>query len=187
MKKTTRRYDLYAVALFVAACILAVKWPSVVEHIRRDQEQARLDELNLVVGNSTFQHGYITGLSFSERDGGKISDEDLAKLVEFDKLESLDLQRCPVSNDGLSQLRRLSSLQNLSLEATQVDDAGMRHLVAIGDLRWLNLQSTKVSDSGLEELKSIESLQFLVLFRTRVTDDGVEKLRQALPHCKTVH
>lgn len=187
MAQGNERYVWCAVALFILACILALKWPSIAETIRRGQEQAHLEKLDLNVGRVTYRNGYITGLSFSKMDGGKITDKDLAKLVEFEKLEDIDLRGNPITSDGLSHLSNLESLQSLNLERTRIDDAGMRHLVALGDLRWLNLQSTMLSDSGLEELKHIATLQFIVLVETDVTDEGIEKLQLVLPDCRIAH
>ena len=184
--QTKRRYGCYFFALFIVLCLLVPWIPTAVSLVQESRSQAYLNTLELDVGKATFRYGQIVGLSFSDFDGGELDDDGLAKLSGFDKLEFLDLRRCPITDGALSQLRALPTLRNLSLEGTQVGDAGMRHLVPLHDLRFLNLQLTNVSDSGLEQLRNLENLRSLALFGTQVTDEGVNELQEALPNCKII-
>lgn len=62
--------------------------------------------------------------------GGRISDDDLAVLARFTRLETLSLVSTPLTDGCLRHLRVLRSLDTLDLRFTQIAPAGIESLRA---------------------------------------------------------
>jgi len=99
---------------------------------------------------------------------------------------SISLFGTPATDEDLASLTNFPKLQSLFLTSTKVTDAGLAHLKACPALQTLDLSRTVISDDGLEHLKELRLLQMLILRRTRVTNAGIEELRKALPECRIV-
>lgn len=96
--------------------------------------------------------------------GRLVSDESMAHLTGFTKLEKLDLSRTSVSDAGLAKLRSLTNLRELRLWESKLTGEGLSHL-----------QSTSLDTlyvSG-ERLKNIELLSMPQL-RSVYLGDGLE-------------
>jgi hypothetical protein len=134
--------------------------------------------------------GSVTYLTAAELRGrvaiilpGTVSDDELEKMTELDRLEPvwLQLPKAPVTNRGVASLKRLKELRGLSLLGTRVDDDGMQHLLELKNLHTLNLDGCAVTDRALAVLGQIPQLRGLSVIGTKVTPDGVNKLRKARP------
>ena len=60
-----------------------------------------------------------------------------------------------MTDDGLAQLAKFSRLQTLILDGTQVTDAGLTHLRELTTLWRLDVKGTQVTYAGAAELRSI--------------------------------
>jgi internalin A len=115
---------------------------------------------------------------------GQPTDEDLAQLGHFPRLQELIFRGPFVTEEGLSHLQGLSRLKELAVENLGMTDAGMAFLSGLHDLEGLSLYECRVSDVGLVHLEHLENLTALRLVRTQVTAEGVNRLSQALPNLK---
>ena len=106
------------------------------------------------------REGHVTAVRLS---GTKVTDQELANLRHFHRLQMLRLRRTKVTDDGLAHLRDLRQLISLDLDET-----------------W-------ITDAGLEHLRGIYSLEVLDLSETEATPQGVERLREALPGCRITY
>jgi Protein kinase domain/Leucine Rich repeat len=105
--------------------------------------------------------------------GTKATDADLPRVIAFEQLRSLDLDRTLVTDTGLEFLARRTQLTSLVLTRTHVTDAGMKSVAEFKNLRWLNLQGTPIGDAGMQALVGLIELRALTLTSTRVTDVGM--------------
>ncbi|HVC97535.1 MAG TPA: hypothetical protein VND64_27885 [Pirellulales bacterium] len=112
------------------------------------------------------------------------TDEHLASLRAFPRLESLRLSETAVSDAGLAQLTALPTMKQLDLSFTHISDTGLAHVTGLTGLEELNLMYCQVTDRGLAHLKSLAELKKLSLKGTLVTDEGVAELTHDLPNCK---
>jgi hypothetical protein len=117
----------------------------------RDEEDARRPVVSIDLDE------FLVDDSGREYRKGRASDDLLARLVWFDRL------------------------RELSLERTLVTDAGLAHLAGLKSLRRLNLRGSPITDAGLLHLARLPGLQEIDLRETRVTAAEVAALRQALP------
>jgi hypothetical protein len=82
------------------------------------------------------------------------TDNDLARLIHFDRLRELSLADADVTDTGLAHLSGLKSLKQLNLRGTRVTDAGMVHIEGLRDLDRLDLRETRVTPSGVAALRA---------------------------------
>ncbi len=124
---------------------------------------------------------------------GNISDEKLAIVGQFPRLEELDfvatrptieghghrlpLSRTSVSDAGLAHVDGLTRLKELDISCTLITDGGLLHLIGMTRLQDLDLSGTDVSDAGLVHLARMTSLQHLDLHETKVTNAGLVHLK----------
>lgn len=115
----------------------------------------------------------------------KVTDDDIAHVAGFKRLERLDLRGCTqVTDAGLVHLAGCTKLEWLFLTNTQVTDHGLAHLACLTNLDNLYLNGTPVTDAGLVRLAGLKNLRYLCLTRTKIklTDQGVSELEKALPN-----
>jgi hypothetical protein len=122
----------------------------------RDEQDARRPVVSIDLDT------YLVDDSGREHRKGRASDDLLARLVWFDRL------------------------RELSLERTEVTDAGLSHLTGVKPLHRLSLRGSPITDVGLLHLARMPRLQEIDLRETRVTAAGIAALRRALPDAKIV-
>lgn len=115
-----------------------------------------------------------------------VTDEGLARLAEFPRLEILDLARDAITDAGLEHLGKLARLRALGLAGTRITDAGLAGLAGLSSLTALHLAHTGISDAGLTHLHALKQLRKVNLSDTQVTDQGIAALRAALPGIEVV-
>ncbi len=118
-----------------------------------------------------------------ERD---FSDADMAALSALLLVDTLYLDRTPITDAGLAHVADLSHLETLSLYETEITDSGVAHLKRLTKLRRLFLGRTQIGGSQLGVLQAMTKLQILDIRETRVTDAGVAELQQALPGLRII-
>lgn len=114
------------------------------------------------------------------------SDDQLAKLDEAPRLDTLDLASTSITDRGLQALSRAPNLRTLALSRTDVTDAGLAAVSKLPELRILLLYRTKVTEAGIEHLKKLSKLKTLELKHTGIGKEGAELLQEALPKCKVI-
>ncbi len=128
-----------------------------------------------------------------ERDGGRITTPDdgshagwgicmtdvkflaesVASLMKLRNLQSLSLDRAPVTDADVVHLKGLTDLEHLDLSHTLVTDHGLVHLQALAQLRTLRVNQTDITDAGLECLQAFASLEELSLAESKVSDEAL--------------
>lgn len=94
-----------------------------------------------------------------------VTDEQLALLSRFHKLQMLDLSGTDITDSGLTHLSGLRHLDDLNLCDTDVSDAGLFHLSALDELSVLNLRGTNVRGAGLSHIEDLPELRQVALPR----------------------
>lgn len=107
----------------------------------------------------------------------KVTDADLAQLVNFKHLHTLNLYGTAVTDEGLKSLAAMPNLQTLYLSSTRITDAGLQQLQGLTKIGELGLNRTAVTDQGLAYLRGMTGLHSLSLAGTSVTDQGVSQLK----------
>lgn len=106
-----------------------------------------------------------------------ICDVDLVAVGSLSKLESLGLQRTPITNMGLFHIRGLKSLKKLSLggHGSQIGDEGMKWLAGLTDLEQLEIDGTSITDASLVHLRELKKLKSISMRGVRV-DEGLRNI-----------
>jgi hypothetical protein len=104
------------------------------------------------------EYGVVTELSFSRwRSPGQVvsvTDEDIARICELDRLKQL------------------------SLSFTDVGDGQLGKLTGLPELEWLQVDCTNVSKKGLMDLGSFPRLKVLTVSSDQIDPDTEECLRE---------
>ncbi|MCH8045246.1 MAG: TIGR03067 domain-containing protein [Planctomycetes bacterium] len=118
------------------------------------------------------KHGHVTDVDIPKT----CDDTDLASLVDFVKLQAVEIDRVRIKKVGLLHLGKLSGLKILRVSSSQITDKDVVHLAHLKNLESLNLISTRISDAGLMHLKKLTKLKELALGFTKITEAGLVHL-----------
>jgi hypothetical protein len=110
---------------------------------------------------------------------GNVSDNGLESLPCLPRLRSLDIYGVRMTNEAMAVMEKFPRLEVVDLGNTGISDEGVAHLNVCPELRVVSLQKTLVTDAALEVLASLKNLQQLDLQDTGITDDGLISLRTA--------
>lgn len=113
------------------------------------------------------------------------TDDDMALLRHFPKLEKVRVIGTEVHDAGLKHLKDVPELKELYLYREQFTDAGMAHLKDVKKLRKLTLIRAKLSEKGLEQLAAVKSLEELEMPGFGLTPAHLEQLKK-LPNLQTL-
>lgn len=106
----------------------------------------------------------------------QVTDAGIAHIAGLTNLDTVVLSGSGVTDAGLAHLKRLRKLEHLYFANTKITDAGLVHLVGLTSLKTLDLTGTDVSDRGLARLKTLTKLEVLVVDETRITNAGMKHL-----------
>ena len=104
------------------------------------------------------------------------TDADLDRVVQLERLASLNLNGSSITDEGLRQLKNLGDLEVLDLRNTPITDDGLEHLQAFPKLEHLNLSGTQITGAGLAHLGSLTHLRVLMLSENRIDDEALSQL-----------
>jgi hypothetical protein len=105
------------------------------------------------------------------------NDDDIDGLGEFNTLQTIVLERAPISGRGFASLQSLP-VTAIGLTDTVVDDIGLAEIVRISQLEKLYLGHTLVTDQGIKLLTSLTRLRELYLTGTSIGNASVAYLQQ---------
>jgi Leucine-rich repeat (LRR) protein len=106
-----------------------------------------------------------------------ITDVDLARIGQLERLQKLDLSHTLITDVGLEHLKPLRNVTDLNLYyAEYFTDSGIAHLTNWRKLQRLNLHGTKVTSKVFDHLTRLTSLKSLDIGFTQIDDDGFENL-----------
>ena len=102
----------------------------------------------------------------------QVSDNTLAFLKSFPRLQKLSMVNSKITDKGLVHLKGLTHLRELNLGGCRkITDEGIAHLAGLTRLQMLELGYTGITNSGVAHLKGMKDLRKLSLSTTKV-DDG---------------
>src|SRR5437879_1937348 len=102
-----------------------------------------------------------------------VTDEGLAHLKGWKKLERLNVRGVKITDTGLEHVASLSSLEWLDAGFARITSNGLDFLSALPKLKGLAIGGNKISDSGLRVLKQLPALISLDLSGSQRTDSGL--------------
>ena len=105
----------------------------------------------------------------------------LPLLGELPKLTQVGFAETKITDNALAQIAQFKRIDFVGLRDTAITDAGLAHLSRLTGITGLNLSGTKVTDAGLVHLKGMSRLTKLNVSRTAVTDKGVAEAKRFLP------
>jgi hypothetical protein len=85
------------------------------------------------------------------------------------------------SDDDLALVSKFPRVQELYLHGELFSDVGLKHLSSLHELRVVHLGDSRVSDESVRGLKGLAKLEVVELWQTNVTDKGLIHLA-GLPH-----
>jgi len=131
----------------------------------------------------TAPDGSIRALSFRR---GWVSDADLDRIAQLDKLERLDLSETRVTDLGMLKLKDLKNVRELNLfYAELVTDEGLAAMRSWPKIERINARGTKVTDNTLALLAGKTTLTALDIGFAEVTDSGLQHL-STLPNLRSL-
>ncbi|MBM3813741.1 MAG: hypothetical protein FJW20_19110 [Acidimicrobiia bacterium] len=102
-----------------------------------------------------------------------ITDEGLAVLKDWPKIERLNLRGTKVTDNTLSLLAGKDSIVALDIGFAEVTDSGLQHLTRLKNLRELAFGGNKMTDVGMQVLRSLPNLTDLDIAGRQRTDSGL--------------
>ncbi len=114
-----------------------------------------------------------------------VTDEDLELLLSLKKqLIWLKMGFTDLSDEKMAKIVQFPNLTRLSLEHTPVTDKGIQQLRSTGKLQYLNVVGTGVTAKGLLELKDLKELRSIYVYQTKIGKADWQTLKNALPGAK---
>lgn len=110
--------------------------------------------------------------------GPTVTDNDLAQLLLFPEIYSVNVA-CPLVGDaGLAHLAKLPNLISLAVNWTQVTDTGLLPLLKRKNLQVLHVGRTRLSAESLKTIGRLTELTELELESLPVTDASLAELEK---------
>jgi Leucine-rich repeat (LRR) protein len=156
-------------------------------HLLRLLNLSCLEELKLgscPVGDAALahlaDHNVVPNLRVLDLSDTDITDQSMAKIAMFTKLERLSLFCCSISNRGLRHIGALVQLEALDLDSRDVTDDGLIYLKDLKKLKSLDLFSGRFTDAGCYYISNMTSLESLELCGGAISDMGCCRLASRL-------
>ncbi|HNY80716.1 MAG: hypothetical protein RBS72_09305 [Sedimentisphaerales bacterium] len=127
----------------------------------------------------------------TRRDGGVISDADVACLAGLTQLTWLQIGNPAIrppslTDQGLASLAGLTQMDRLTIGGPELTDNGLGHLRGMKKLDMLNIYGGRFTGEGLEHLEDLDALAYLTLIGEHsFSQDDIRHLFEALPHLYT--
>ena len=102
-----------------------------------------------------------------------ITDSGLSNLVEWSRLERLDLHGTKITSKALEHIGRLTSLKSLDVSFTAIDDDGFENLATLTKLEKLAIGGDRLTGTCLGSLKLLPSLVDLDVGGMQWVDSGL--------------
>jgi hypothetical protein len=102
-----------------------------------------------------------------------ITDEGLACMRNWQKIERINLRGTKVTDNTLAILAGKKSIRSLDIGFAEVTDSGLQHLATLTGLRELAFGGNKLTEVGLQVLRGMPQLEVLDLSGKQRTDSGL--------------
>ncbi|MBS0203825.1 MAG: hypothetical protein JSS49_13050 [Planctomycetes bacterium] len=110
-----------------------------------------------------------------------IDDASFAELGTLVDLEELDLSGTRITDEGLATLQKFPRLQKLELIRhfdPQLTDACLRSILGLNELRYVSL-SGAITQEGLKKFVRLPKLKSLSIWNTDISRDGLMELENS--------
>lgn len=102
-----------------------------------------------------------------------VTDQGLAAVREWKKLERLNVHGAKVSDTTLEHISGITTLESLDMGSTMLTNIGLERLTTLPNLKQLTMGGTELGDAGLQALRQIPTLTYLDLSGRQGTDKNV--------------
>lgn len=173
-RKTISMRQLAGFTLFISFMLAASQ--QILRFDKMSNYQHEIDaaqELERAGVQVTWDNWSVSGLAI--RNAG-IRDEQLTRINEFPRLQSVSLEGNPVTDGTLASISNVHELHGVYLTDTNIGDGGLAHLANAVNLEQLWLRGTKITDDGLTNLRELKSLGYVDLSNTGISDAGLKRL-----------
>ena len=102
-----------------------------------------------------------------------VTDEGLATMRDWQKIERINARGTKVTDNTLSILAGKKSIAALDIGFAEVTDSGLQHLASLSGLRELAFGGNKLTEVGLQVLRTLPQLRVLDLSGKQRTDSGL--------------
>jgi len=102
-----------------------------------------------------------------------VTDEGVAAIKNWKKLNRLVLHGTKVSDTSLDHIAGISTLETLDLGSVMLTDVGLERLAVLPNLKALSIGGNELGDAGLQALRQMPGLTFLDLSGRQGTDSNV--------------
>lgn len=107
------------------------------------------------------------------RDAPDLTDADLQRLQDLQKLEMIQFENVSITGEGLQSLRGSKTINNVTLTGSQFTDVALYEVATFPRLGILNLRGTQVTDKGIKALADLPDLHYLWLVDVPLTDESL--------------
>lgn len=102
-----------------------------------------------------------------------VTDEGLAAVKEWKKLERLNVHGTKISDTTLEHISGITTIESLDVGSSMVTDVGLEQLSALPNLEELTIGGNELGDAGLQALRLLPGLTYLDLNGRQGTDSNV--------------
>lgn len=103
--------------------------------------------------------------------------EGFQEIGTIHSLKSLTLEESGVTSDGLGYLSDLAQLQEISFYGAYINDLGLEHLSKHPRLENLPLQKMSITDAGMTHISILQELKTVNLEETFISDQGLQYIQ----------
>ena len=102
-----------------------------------------------------------------------VTDEGLAAIKGWKKLERLNIHGTKISDTTLEHISGIKTIETLDIGSSMVTDVGLEQLSSLPNLRALTIGGIELGDAGLQALRLLPGLTYLDLNGRQGTDSNV--------------
>ncbi len=147
------------------------------------RQRRALDEMirlgALTIPERTQQIEYVYGLEIG--DGWRGTDQDLRRLRWLPNLRQVVLTGDKVRDSWFEHVSQLVELNTLTVNRAPITAAAAGHLAPLQALKLLELKYVPIGDEAVNDLAKLAAMDTMKLYGTEISPAGGERLRLALP------
>src|SRR4029077_15528223 len=103
-----------------------------------------------------------------------ITDLGMEQLKPLQGITELNLCYAEhVTDEGLAHLKGWKKLEWLNVRGTKITDTGLEHISTLGSLRWLDAGFAQITNNGLDYLSALTNLRHLGIGGNKISDSGL--------------
>ena len=108
----------------------------------------------------------------------RITDQGMQELEGLPGIVDLNLRFAEyVTDEGLAAIKGWQKLEKLNVHGTKISDTTLEHISGIDTIKSLDVGSSMVTDVGIEQLSALPKLEELTIGGNELGDAGLQALR----------